>query len=65
MPDAERLDPPLLPQGQCDEEPELDELGNREVRVELFPQRIVGDLRIPDDRARIGQRDFLALAEAR
>ena len=37
MPDAERLDPALLPEGERDEEPELDELGNGEVPVELLP----------------------------
>jgi hypothetical protein len=31
--DSEGLDPPLLAQRQRDEEPELDQLGNAEVRV--------------------------------
>jgi hypothetical protein len=44
VPDAERLDPSLLPQGQRDEEPELDELGNGDMRVEPLPQRVVGEL---------------------
>ena len=34
VPNAERLDPPLLPQGERDEEAELDEFGNSEVLVE-------------------------------
>ena len=64
MADAERLDPSLLSERQRDEEPELDELRNREVLVKLRPQGIVGDVGIPDDRARIRKRDFLAFAEA-
>jgi hypothetical protein len=65
VPDPERLDPPLLSQRQRNEKPKLDELRNREVLVKLRPQGIVGDLRVPDDRARVGERNFLALAEAR
>ena len=63
VPDAERLDPALLPQGERDEEPELDELGNCEVLVEPLPESVVGDLRIPDDGARVGQRGLLARGE--
>ena len=63
MSDAERLDPPLLPQGERDKEPELDQLGNGEVLVEPLPERGVGDVGIPDDRARVGQRRLLAGAE--
>ena len=63
MPDAERLDPSLLPEGEGDEEPELDELGHGEVLVEPLPERGVSDLRIPNDGARVGERDLLASAE--
>jgi hypothetical protein len=63
VPDAEGLDPPLLPEGERDEEAQLDELRNREEPVELLPQRLVGDVGIPDDRARVGQRRLLARAE--
>ena len=65
MPDAERLDPALLSERERDEEAELDELRHREVLVQLRPQRVVCDVGIPDDRAGIGERRFLALAETR
>ena len=63
VPDAERLDPPLLPQGERDEEAELDELGHGEEPVEPRPQRVIGDLGVPDDRTRVGEGRLLALAE--
>lgn len=63
MADAQGFDPPLLSQRERDEEPELDQLRHREVFVELLPQRIVRDLGVPDNRARVGQRDLLAGAE--
>ncbi len=63
MPDAERLDPPLLPQGESDEEPELDQFGNGEVLVEPLPEGFVRDLRIPDDGARVGEGGLLARRE--
>ena len=43
----------------------LHELRIREVLVKLCPQRLVGDLRVPDDRAGVCQRDFLSFAEPR
>ena len=58
MPDPERLDPALLSQRERDEEPQLHELRHGEVPVELFPQRIVCDVGVPDDRAGVGQRNF-------
>src|SRR5262245_64973624 len=63
MADPERLDPPLLAQGQRDEEAELDQLGIGEMPAQLRPQRLVGDLRVPYDRARVRQRHLLALGE--
>jgi len=62
--DTEGLDPTLLPAGQGDEEPELDQLGLAEVLVKLAPQLIVGDLRVPDDGARVAERRFLPLGVA-
>ncbi len=62
MTDAERLDPPLLPAGQRDEEAELDELLLGEVLVELDPQLVVCDLRVPDDGAGVTEGRLLALA---
>ena len=63
MPDAERLDPPLLPQGERDEEPEFDQFGDGEVLMEPLPQEFVGDLRVPDDGARVGKGSVLARGE--
>jgi hypothetical protein len=62
VPDAERLDPPLLPAGQRDEEAELDELLLGEVLVELAPQLVVCDLRVPDDGAGVAEGRLLPLA---
>jgi len=44
VPDAERLDPPLLSQGERDEEPEFDQLRDCEVLVEALPERFVREL---------------------
>jgi radical SAM superfamily enzyme YgiQ (UPF0313 family) len=44
VPDAQSLDPPLLPEREPDKETELDQLGGREVPVEFGPERVVGDL---------------------
>ncbi len=63
MPDAEGFDPALLSKCQRDEKPQFDQLGNGKMTVQLFPKRGVGDIRVPDNRARIGQRDFLPLGE--
>src|ERR1041384_364216 len=63
MADAERLDPALLPERQCDEKAELDQLRDAEVLVQFCPQRVVGDIGVPDDGAGIGQRGLLALGE--
>jgi hypothetical protein len=62
--DAKRLDPPLLAAGEGDEKAELDELSLAEMRVQLPPERVVGDPGVPDDGARVGQRDLLAFGEA-
>ena len=58
MTDPQRLDPALLSQGEPDEKTELNEFFSRKVLMQLFPECVVGNFRIPDDRARIGQRDF-------
>ena len=63
--EAQCFDPSLLTERECDEEPQLDQLGNAEVLVEFRPQGVVRNLRIPDDRARVGQRDLLAFGELR
>jgi hypothetical protein len=61
--DAERLDPPLLPKRQPDEEAELDQLSIAKMRMQLVPQCIIGDRGIPDDRTRVGERSLLTRAE--
>ena len=61
MTDSQRLDPALLPQGKRDEEAQLNEFFSREVSMQFFPQCIIGNFRIPDNRAGIGQRDFFPL----
>jgi hypothetical protein len=65
MADAERLDPALLTERQRDEKTQLHELRIGEMLMQLRPQSIVCDIRIPDDRAGISQRDFFALGETR
>ena len=52
--DSQRLDPALLSQGQPDEKTELNQFFGRKVLMQLFPERIVGNFRIPDNRAGIG-----------
>ena len=61
--DAQRFNPTLLAEGQRDEETELDEFGNREMAVQLFPKRFVGNVRIPDNRAGVCESRLLALGE--
>src|SRR4051812_15953394 len=57
VPDAERLDPALLAEGQRDEEAQLHQLRDAEVLMQLRPQRVVGNVGIPDDRAGVGEGD--------
>ena len=57
--DSQRLDPALLSQGQPDEKTELNQFLGGKVLMQLLPQRVVSNFRIPDNRARIGQRDLL------
>jgi len=61
--DTQGLDPALLPQGEPDEEAQLNELGVGEVAAEPLPQGVVGDRRLPDNGAGIGQRRFLPIGE--
>ena len=61
MIDAEGFDPALLSEGQRDEKSQLDKLRNGKMAVQFFPKRGVGDIRVPDNRAGVSQRDFLAL----
>lgn len=61
--DAESLDPSLLSAGQCDEESQFDQLGLREVFMELPPESLIGDGGVPDDRTGVAQRGLLPLGE--
>ena len=61
--DAEGLDPSLLPAGQCNEEPQFHQFRLREVLMELSPENLIGNRRIPDDCTRIAQRCLLAGGE--
>ena len=63
MIDAQGFDPTLLAKRQADEKPELDQFRDGEVLMKFFPERVVGDIGIPGDRAGVGQRDFLALGK--
>jgi hypothetical protein len=64
VPDAERLDPALLAVGEGDEIAELDELLLAEVQTQTLPQRVVGAVGVPDDRARVEQCRLLPLVIA-
>ena len=57
------FDPALLTERQRYEKSELDELGNREVAVQLLPEGRIGNIGIPDDRTGVRERHFLPLGE--
>ena len=61
MSDPQCLDPALLSEGERDEKAEFDEFFSRKMPMEFFPECVIGNFRIPDNRARIGQRDFFPL----
>ena len=61
MTDSQRLDPALLSQGERDEKAQLNQFFGRKVPMQFFPECIIGNFRIPDNRAGIGQRDFFPL----
>jgi hypothetical protein len=61
--DPERLDPPLLPECQRNEEAQLYQLRLGEVPVEFLPESVVREARVPDDRARVCERGLLAIVE--
>ena len=58
---VQRLDPPLLAEREPDEEAKLHQLRVGEVRVQPFPEGVVGETSLPDDGAGVGQRGLLAL----
>jgi len=63
MLDAQCFDPALLTEGEADKKTELDQLIEAEVLMELCPERVIGDLGVPGDRAGVGERDFFSLSE--
>jgi hypothetical protein len=65
VPDTERLDPPLLPEGECDKEPQFHQFGHGEMLVQFHPKRVVGNIGVPDNGARVGQRYLLTCGELR
>lgn len=64
MADPERLDPTLLTARQGNEEPQLDEFWLREVLMELLPESVVGQARIPQNGAGVTKRGLLTVAIA-
>ena len=63
MADPQRLDPSLLAARQSDKEPQLDQLRIGEVGMEVRPERIVGEVRVPDDGAGVAQSGLLPVSE--
>jgi hypothetical protein len=61
--DAEGLDPALLTQSKRDEEAQLYELLLAEVAMQLGPQRVVGEIRVPQNGAGPPQGGLLAFVE--
>jgi hypothetical protein len=64
VPDAEGLDPALLPVRERHEVAELDDLLLAEVQPQPLPQGVVRALGIPDQRAGVEERRLLALVVA-
>jgi hypothetical protein len=62
--DPQRLDPSLLAAGQGDEESQFDQFRFGEVGMEVRPESVVGEVRVPDDGAGIAQRGLLPVGEA-
>ena len=65
MPEIEGLQPPLLAGGERDEEPEFGQLGRGELGVEVVPERVVGEIGVPDDRIGVPQGGLLPFAVPR
>lgn len=63
MADAQCLNPPLLATGQRNEESQLHQFWLGEMRVQLLPQFIVGDARIPKNGTCVAQCRLLAVVE--
>ena len=63
MVNSECFDPALLTEGEADKKTELNQLIEAEVLMELCPERVVGDIGIPGDRAGVGERDLFSFGE--
>lgn len=63
MANTEGFDPTLLPAGQGNEEPQLDQFRFCEVPVQLFPQLVIGDVGIPQNGAGVPQRRLFPVGE--
>src|SRR5258706_16250527 len=64
MADVPRLDEALLPERHGDERTEFDDLRAAKVLVQPRPHRVVRALGIPDEHARVQERDLLPRREA-
>jgi hypothetical protein len=64
MANTEGLDPALLPKRERDEVPELDDLLLAEVRAQSQDQGTIDAGRVPNQMARVKERDLLAVVEA-
>ena len=54
MVDAEGFDPALLAEGEADEKTEFDQLRSGKMLMQFCPERVVGNVRVPSDRAGVG-----------
>src|SRR5262245_23049319 len=61
--DAEGFDPALLAEREADEKTEFNQLRNGEMSMQLLPQLVIGDVRVPGDGAGVSERDFFPLGE--
>lgn len=63
MTDAQCLNPPLLTTRQRNEESQLHQFWLGEVRMQLFPQFIIGEAGIPQNGTRVPECRLLAIVE--
>ncbi len=63
MANSQRFDPALLTEGQRNKEAEFNEFRNCEMPVQFFPQRVIRDIGVPDNGARVRERHLLSLGK--
>ena len=59
----QRVQPPLTSGGEAGPIADLDNLRLGELRVKICPQRVVCEIRVPQDGISITQRNLLPMAE--